>query len=125
MIGTWLMYLDLVRFIPVMMTRTILSLKKATNLRELHLSLEDPSELPMHLQDGHSPRRVAGIQLSLFKSGRRQEPAGRSHADESFAEANPSLSQLGRLNLKAEALVDELGNTRPVYGARPFIYVLC
>ena len=63
------MDLDFVSFIPMMMARTIISLKRVTISRESHLILEVPGELPTYPQDVHFLHPVTEIRLSVFKSG--------------------------------------------------------
>jgi len=58
-------------FIPMMITRMMISLKRAASSRQLHLDLEVPSGLPTSSQGGHSSRTVDGILLSVFKIRRR------------------------------------------------------
>lgn len=69
-IGVWLRNLDSVRFIPMMIARMIISLKEVASSRPLYLDPEMPSGSSTYFQDGHSPRVVGGIPLSVLKSER-------------------------------------------------------
>ena len=52
-----------VRFIPMMITRMIISLKKVASSRVPQMNLEIPSEFLVHLQDSYSPRPLFEIRL--------------------------------------------------------------
>ena len=58
----WLINSDLVRFIPMMIARIIISLKKVASSRQPYLDLGIPSGLSMRLQDSHIT--ADNIQLS-------------------------------------------------------------
>ena len=60
--------LDLVRFIPMMTSRIIISLKKVASSGRIHMSGEALSGPSMNLQDTHSHHPLDNIQLSPFKS---------------------------------------------------------
>ncbi|KAF9649150.1 hypothetical protein BDM02DRAFT_1971481 [Thelephora ganbajun] len=47
-------------FIPMMITRIIISLKKVANTRQPQLSLEVPNRVPTSVQDSRPPRQVEG-----------------------------------------------------------------
>lgn len=58
----WLINSDSTRFIPMMITRMIISLKKVASSRQPYLDLGIPSGLSMRLQDSHIT--ADNIQLS-------------------------------------------------------------
>ena len=64
----WLTDLDLFRLIPMIISRMIVSLKKAASSRQPHMSMGIPTGLPMNPQDTSSSRSVGGIQLSVFRN---------------------------------------------------------
>jgi len=59
--------MDLTRFIPMMVTRIIISLKRAATERRPYLGLEIPTAPPTGVQDYHA---VDIIPLSTLKSER-------------------------------------------------------
>ena len=59
--------IDLDRFIPMMICRTIISLKKVASTRQLHMSIELPSGLPANLRDIHTHHATGNIQLSVLR----------------------------------------------------------
>lgn len=59
---------NLFRFIPMMISRMVISLKKAAGERQPHLGLEVPSVVPINLQDVQYLRGVDGIQLPIPKA---------------------------------------------------------
>ena len=63
----WLTGSNPIRFIPMMVTRMVLSLKKAASSRQPYLDLVVQTELPTDLQ-GTSPHAVDDIQLSVLES---------------------------------------------------------
>ena len=59
---------DLDRLIPVMISRTIISVKKvASSHQPLHMSAELLDGPPVTLQDACNPHSTEAIQLSVFK----------------------------------------------------------
>ena len=60
----------LVRLIPMMMGRMIISLKEVANEQRSHPSVDIPSRFPTDVQESYFPRVGDGIPLSQFKSGR-------------------------------------------------------
>lgn len=62
----WLINLDLDRFIPMMVSRMIMSLKKVATSQRLYATAELPIEQPTDT-DPCIPPAADGIQLSLFK----------------------------------------------------------
>ena len=64
----WLINSDSTRFIPMMITRMIISLKKVASSRPPRLDMKAPIGLPTKLQDTRSPRTPDDIQLSEFRS---------------------------------------------------------
>ena len=65
--SVWLNYLVLIRFIPVMITRMIISLKKSAS--KPHMNMETPSAFTLGLQDSECTTRTAdGIPLSVLKT---------------------------------------------------------
>jgi len=60
--------LDLARLIPMIISRIIVSLKKAASSRPLTMSLEIPTGLPMSLEDTRSPHTMDTVRLSVFES---------------------------------------------------------
>ena len=65
----WLSDPALVRLIPMMITRMIISLKKVASERQPHPYLEAPSALPMGSHNGHSIRATDDIPLSVLEAG--------------------------------------------------------
>ena len=65
--NAWLINSDLGRYIPMMISRMIMSLKEVASSRETHLVMDIPSALPMNLQDSYAPHRVESIRLSTLK----------------------------------------------------------
>ena len=59
-----------VRFIPMMVTRMTISLKKVASSQQPYLDMDVPSGLPTDLEDNPSPRTAGGIRLSILGSGR-------------------------------------------------------
>ena len=59
-----------VRFIPMMITRMIISLKKVASSRVPQMNLEIPSEFLVHLQDSCSPRPLFEIRLPAVEHER-------------------------------------------------------
>ena len=49
-----------------MISRIIISLKRATSSRQTCLDVEVPGGLPMNFRDGHSPCTVDGIPLRVL-----------------------------------------------------------
>lgn len=66
---TALIISDLFRFIPMMLARMIISLKKVASLQQLHLDPEILSGSPAQLQDGYSTRMVGTIPLAVLERG--------------------------------------------------------
>lgn len=66
----WLIDLVLARLVPVMVTRMIISLKKAASSRQPHLDLGVSTGLQMDLQGVYSPHAVDSIPLSVFRDQR-------------------------------------------------------
>jgi len=62
--------MDPTRFIPMMVTRIIISLKKVATERQPYLGPEIPTAPPTGAQDYHSPHVVDTIPLSALKSER-------------------------------------------------------
>ena len=63
----WLSDLVLIRLIPVMITRMIISLKKSAS--KPHMDMEAPSAFTLGLQDSECTAHTAeGIPLSVIKS---------------------------------------------------------
>ena len=80
----WLIDPAFVRLIPMMVTRMVVSLRKFASERQPHPLLEAPNALPMGSQNGHSPRAVDGIPLSVLKAGQARKPVGQCHPHEGF-----------------------------------------
>jgi len=51
----------------MMISRMIISLKKAASLRRLHMSMEVPNGLQTNLEDTYSHHPVDNVQLSALK----------------------------------------------------------
>ena len=66
--GVWLINLDIIRFIPIMVARIVISLKKAAGSRQTRLGPEVPNRFPIGLQDTYPSRAVEGIPLGVFRS---------------------------------------------------------
>lgn len=63
----WLINLNLDRYIPMMISRMIISLKKVASSGQTHMGPDVPTVIPMSLQDTYTPHRVENIHLSTFK----------------------------------------------------------
>ena len=74
-----LINLDFIRFIPMMMNRMILSLKKVVDKPQPHLSMRAPVGPSVHIHDCYSPRQADGIRLSVFGGEQHLKPVSRSH----------------------------------------------
>ena len=61
--------MDLIRFIPMMVTRIIISLKKVATERQPYLGLEVPTVPPTGVQD-YCPPNMDIIPLSVLKDER-------------------------------------------------------
>lgn len=68
--NVWLIHSDLARFMPMMITRMFISLRKVASSQRRRLDLEVPAGSPTHLQDGYSPRAVNIIPLPVLKRER-------------------------------------------------------
>ena len=66
-----LINLDLIRLIPVMTTRMIISLKKVASKPQSGLNFVVPSGLPININDYRSTRQMDDIQLSVIRGERR------------------------------------------------------
>ena len=64
MTDAWLIDSDLDRYIPMMISRMIISLKKVTSSRKTYMGMEIPASLAMSPQDSYAPHLVESIQLS-------------------------------------------------------------
>ena len=64
-----LIHSNTTRFIPMMVTRMIISLKKAASSRQLYLDLEVRTGSPAAPQRSHSSRAAEGVRLSVLRSG--------------------------------------------------------
>lgn len=61
--NAWLTDFGLNRYIPMMISRMIISLKKAACFKT-HIIMDDQNSLPMNLQDYHRSHREESIRLS-------------------------------------------------------------
>lgn len=54
----------------MMISRMIMSLKKAASSREIHVDLDVTNVLSMGLQDSLSPHRAENVRLSILRESR-------------------------------------------------------
>lgn len=64
---TWLMDLDFDRFIPMIICRMAMSLKRVANTQQSHMSVGTLPGLPEDSQNAHPPHAVDNIKLSTLK----------------------------------------------------------
>ena len=64
----WLTDSDPVRFIPMLMSRIIISLKEVAGSQRPYLNPEVPNGLSTYLLDSHFPQTAGGVRLSQLKN---------------------------------------------------------
>ena len=71
--NAWLIILGLIRLIPLMTARMIISLKKAADSQRPRLNPEVPGGLSTSTRDHHSLRQMNDIQLFVLEGERPQQ----------------------------------------------------
>ena len=65
--NVWLINFDLDRYIPMLISRMIISLKKVASSRETHLAIDTMGAVPTVPQGDYTSRQAEAIRLSTFQ----------------------------------------------------------